>query len=283
MSEQEFTGAVRRLHQAVIRAANTVSHPMSPWRRSLSSAYGSLLYGLSGGRGLNAQINGDIYRIDPRFRWRLWPEYEAGLAAVLRARVEPGFCCMDVGANIGIYALQMARWSAPAGRVIAFEPNPKTFDVLARHVRMNGLGGRVTLVPMAAGRETGQARLFDLEAGSGLSRLGGANPATEGPVDATDVQLTTIDAYCGRFSVRPDLILIDVEGFEFDVLAGAADTIRRARPQVFVELHPHMYPDGEASRAVGARLIADLGLRPVPVGDARQDPWSVGCVSLEPA
>lgn len=256
---------------------------MTPWRRSLSSAYAHVLYGLSGGRGLDAEINGDIYRVDPRFRWRMWPEYEAELAAVLRARVRPGFCCMDVGANIGIYVLQMARWSSPDGRVIGFEPNPKTFEVLARHVRMNNLGGRVALVPMAAGRETGRAKLYDVQAGSGLSRLEHANPAIAGNVDATDVQLTTIDEYCGRFNVRPDLILVDVEGFEFDVLAGAVETIRRARPQVFVELHPHMYPDGEASRAAGARLIAELGLRPVPVGDARRDPWSVGCVSLEPA
>jgi FkbM family methyltransferase len=248
----------------------------------LSSAYAHVLYGLSGGRGLDAEINGDIYRVDPRFRWRMWPEYEAELAAVLRARVRPGFCCMDVGANIGIYVLQMARWSSPDGRVIAFEPNPKTFEVLARHVRMNNLGGRVALVPMAAGRETGRAKLYDVQAGSGLSRLEHANPAIAGDVDATDVQLTTIDEYCGRVNVRPDLILVDVEGFEFDVLAGAVETIRRARPQVFVELHPHMYPDGQASRAAGARLIAELGLRPVPVGDARRDPWSVGCVSLEP-
>ena len=76
--------------------------------------------------------------------------------------------------------------------------------------------------------------------------------------------------------MRPDLILVDVEGFEFDVLAGAVETIRRARPQVFVELHPHMYPDGEASRAAGARLIAELGLRPVPVGDARARPLVSG-------
>jgi FkbM family methyltransferase len=265
----------------VIRTANSVSHPMTPWRRSLSSIYSNVLYGLSGGRGLDAEINGGIYRIDPRFRWRLWPEYEADLAAVLRARVRPGFCCIDVGANIGIYVLQMARWSSPDGRIIAFEPNPKTFEVLKRHVRMNDLGGRVALVPMAAGRQTGRAKLYDVQAGSGLSRLDNANPATVGPVAATDVQLTTIDEYCARSGVRPDLILVDVEGFEFDVLAGAAETIRRARPQLFVELHPHLYPDGEASRATGARLIAELGLRPVPVGNARRDPWSVGCVSLE--
>lgn len=281
MAEQEFTGSFRRLHRAVLGVANTVSTSESPLRRWLSPAYTNLLYSLSGGRGVEAEINGDTYRVDPRFRWRVQPDYESALAAFLRGRVRPGFCCIDVGANIGIYVMQMARWSSPGGRVIAFEPNPNSFEVLQRHVRMNHLEDCVTLVPLAAGREAGTAQLFDSEPGSGLSRLGGANPAIVRPVSPTDVQLTTIDEYCARSGVRPDLLLVDVEGFEFDVLAGAAETIRRVRPAVVLELHPHLYPEGEASRVAGARLMSDLGLRPVPVDDPGRDPWAVGMVSLE--
>lgn len=254
----------------------------APLRRALSPIYTHLWYGLTMGRGIPAEINGDSYRIDPRFRWRVRPTYEWDVANALRSRVRPGFCCIDVGANIGIYVLQLARWSAPDGHVVAFEPNPKTFPVLSRHVRMNQLDGRVTLVPMAAGRTEGHAALFDAQAGSGLSRVGAANPAIVGHVRSTDVEVTTIDAYCARTGIRPDVVLIDVEGFEFDVLAGAAETIRRTRPQVFVELHPHLYPNGAATQAEGARLLAELGLRPVPVEDPHRDPWLVGCVRLEP-
>jgi FkbM family methyltransferase len=281
VTEQEFTGWYRRIHRAVIGLADKISTPDSVLRRRLSPAYTTLLYGLSAGRGTPADINGETYRIDPRFRWHLHPRYEAELAAFLRARLRPGQCCIDVGANIGIYVMQMARWVAPGGRIVAFEPNPGTFEVLARHVRMNDLGERVTLVPLAAGCEAGAARLFDDQAGSGLSRLGGANPSIGGPVAATDVQVTTLDAYCSNTGTRPDWILIDVEGYEFDVLAGAVETIRRLRPGVIVELHPHLYPDGETTRAEGARLIRDLGLVPVPVDDPTRDPWSAGAVSLQ--
>lgn len=282
MSQQEFTGWFGAMHRAVMRCANLVSTPDSPVRRALSPAYSTLQYALTGGRGVAAEINGDIYRIDPRFRWRLQPAYEADLAGFLRARVKPGQCCIDVGANIGIYVMQMSRWTA-GGHIVAFEPNPRSLEVVARHVRMNGLGDTVTLVPAAAGREEGSARLFDVEPGSGLSRLGAANPAIQGVVDGTAVRVTTIDAWCRASGVRPDWILIDVEGYEFDVLAGARDTIRQCRPGVVVELHPHLYPDGTATELEGRRLLAALQLRPVPVGDPDRDPWSVGAVSLEPA
>ena len=283
MSEQEFTGWYRRIHQAVIGLAGKISTSDSPLRRRLSPAYTTFLYGLSAGRGVPAEINGEIYRVDPRFRWRLHPNYEAELADFLRARVRPGQCCFDVGANIGIYVMQMARWIAPGGRIVAFEPNRGSFAVLARHVRMNDLGDRVTLVPLAAGRESGAARLFDDQAGSGLSRLGAANPSIAVAVESTDIMLTTIDEYCSTTGARPDWILIDVEGYEFDVLAGAVETIRRYRPGVIVELHPHLYPEGETTRAAGARLIHDLGLVPVPVDDKHRDPWAVGAISLEAA
>ena len=265
-----------------MRSANLVSTPDSPVRRALSPAYTTLQYALSGGRGVAAEINGEVYRIDPRYRWRLHRSYEAGVADFLRARVKPGQCCLDVGANIGIYVMQMSRWTA-AGRVVAFEPNPKSLAVIARHVRMNGLGDTVTLVPAAAGREEGTAQLFGLAAGSGLSRLGGANPAIQGAVDGTAVRVTTIDSWCRTAGVRPDWILIDVEGYEFEVLFGARDTIRDCRPGVVVELHPHLYPKGAATEGEARQLFAELRVRPVPVDDPARDPWTLGAVILEPA
>ena len=280
---KDFTGWYGRFHRAVIGMANRLSTADSGWRRALSPLYTGLLYAFSLGRGVPAELNGEIYRVDPRFRWHLHPSYEGATADFLRARIRPGQTCFDVGAHIGIYVMQMGRWVGPGGRIVAFEPNPFTFQVLTRHVRINDLGGRVTLVPSAAGRAPATAQLFDVQAGSGLSRLGGPNPSIVGDVAARDVEITTVDAYCARTGAKPDWLMIDVEGYEFDVLAGAVETIRRCHPGIIVELHPHLYPEGAATQATGAWLLAGLGLRPVPVDDPGRDPWAVGAVSLEPA
>jgi FkbM family methyltransferase len=270
---------VRGLNRTLLRLADTVIGPQHPIRRRLSPLYSRALGLASGGRGYPAEINGAVFRIDPRYRWAAWHEHERAVAHYLAERVASGQCCFDVGANIGLYVLQLARWSAPAGQIVAFEPNPSTLEVLKAHVRMNGLDSRVTIVPMAAGSSVGTAPLFDTTAGSGLSRIGSAHPGVAAAVTPVTTPVTTIDEYCRSSGRVPDWMLIDVEGYEYEVLLGAADTLRRHRPRVIVELHQHV--SSEASREAGLRLLDDLGLEPVVVpgsGEGRSETT----VSLQP-
>jgi FkbM family methyltransferase len=271
---------VRRLHHFFLWLADRVSSPGGPVRRRLSPLYSAFLDLVTLGRGFPADINGQIFRIDPRFRWSVWHAHERAVAEYLASRVKPGHVCFDVGANIGIYVLQLARWSAPDGRIVAFEPNPATLSVLHKHLEMNGLQYRVTVVPLAAGSRPGPAQLYDSGAGSGLSRLGAPHAGIVVPVEPMDVSMTTIDDYCRETGIVPDWILIDVEGYEYEVLLGAADTLRRHRPHVLVELHAQV--SSEASRASGQRLLSELGLTPVPIeGAARHREEEF--VTLEPS
>lgn len=258
-------GTIRGFNAAVIRLADTIVPPENRVRRALSPWYSSLLNALSGGRGYPADINGQVFRIHPQFRWTAWHAHERELAEYLASRITPGQTVFDVGANVGIYVLQIARWSAPDGRIVAFEPNPATLGVLRAHIAMNGLESRVTIVAKGAGARAGTADLYDSEAGSGLSRIGAPNPGIDVPVAPTPIALTTIDDYCRETGIVPDWILVDTEGYEYEVLQGAADTLRHHTPRVVVELHPHLC--SAESRAAGERLLRELGLKALPIGD----------------
>jgi len=281
--EQRLGGLLGRIHHVVSTLAGGARRRHSPLRQRMSPIYGHLLHALSAGRGVRAEINGQSFRLDPRFRGFIQPDYEADLAAMLRARMTPGQCCLDVGAHVGIYALQIARWTAPGGRLIAFEPNPGTAGVLRRHLRMNRLNHAVQVEEVALGATPGRSLLFG-GSGSGLSRLASPNPDAPRSGGARTVAVSTVDDYCGTHAVLPDWLLIDVEGFEFEVLAGATETIRaRGRSlSIVLEIHPTLWPltGWTASRA--SALFASLGRRPVPLVGQRDVLADYGSIELAP-
>jgi FkbM family methyltransferase len=258
--------AARRTAQMIGRESWLIRH-MRP-------AYESLLDWSGGGAGVPWEINGVTYRIDPHHRHRLGQNYDAPVAAFLRERIKPGALCFDVGANVGVYVLQFARWSAPTGRVVAFEPNPGARVILHRHVRMNGLAERVRVVPAAVGETSGEEILYAAEA-DGMSRLGEPNKALAGNACAITVPVVTLDDYCTSEGLKPDWLFIDIEGFEIAALAGARELVQERRGElgIIVEMHPNVWDSANTTRARAETLLAELGLRAEPLTGQR-DPLS---------
>lgn len=132
---------------------------------------------------------------------------------------------LDVGANIGEWTAACFR-AAPDATIYSFEPSESAF---ARLTERFGGSSNPRLINTAVGRQDGYARLWADQPGSGLASL------TKRRLDhlnidfqfAEEVQLTSLDSWCERNSVTPDLLKIDVEGHEFDVLSGALNTLRQ--------------------------------------------------------
>lgn len=229
--------------------------------RRLRPAYESLLDLSSGGRGIRWEINGETFRVDPRCRHRLGHNYDAPVAAFIRERIRPGALCLDVGANVGVYVLQFARWAGAAGRVVAFEPNPSALRLLRRHVELNDLAGRVTVVPAAVGARGGEAVLFASGA-DGMSRLGAPNELIADSVEEVTVPVVTLDEFCLSRGLEPDWLFLDIEGFEIAALEGARSLIegRGASLNVVVEMHPDVWHTAETTRAGAEKLLRELRL-----------------------
>ena len=190
----------------------------------------------TGGRGLSCTLpSGEQVRVLPEHRYLSWNPIEY---AAFRATVGPGSIALDVGANVGAYAVLLGQWVGPSGRVYAFEPSPPAFRGLVRHVELNALGTVVKPVGAAVADHDGFGELI-VAATAGESRLAGTAERGE----TVNVPSVTIDAFCAREAIRPALIKIDVEGGELAVLRGARETIRRGGESLalFVELHPSIW------------------------------------------
>ncbi|HEU5475407.1 MAG TPA: FkbM family methyltransferase [Actinophytocola sp.] len=174
----------------------------------------------------------------------------AGIALTYR-RFEPelrrldDFCprrgtALDVGAWYGPWSRALAR---QVDTVIAFEPNPEVAAVLASTVP-----GNVRVVRSAASDHIGEETLW--VPGEGLGTEGVASlraPANPG-ARAVSVPTTTIDALD---LADVTMIKLDVEGAELAALRGAADTLRRCRPVLLIELEYRHGPVDEVLAFLG--------------------------------
>jgi FkbM family methyltransferase len=252
--------------------------------RALRPAYERLLEIASGGRGYLHTLNGsERFYIRPRHRPLYPATYDVPVMNYLRARVRPGHVALNPGANAGVYALCLARWAGPTGHVYAFEPNPAIRAVLDDTARRSGLAGCLTSVPDAIGAETGSAT-FMVSDSSGLSRLGQPNPeARDVAHHAVAVGITTIDRFCADRHLRPDWLMMDIEGYEVAALRGARETIRagRGRLGIVLEMHPALWEMSGSSRSDVERLLAELGLVPVALAGQIDPLGEKGIVRLE--
>ena len=206
---------------------------------AIRPAYNFVLERLYGRKGLSRTIHGEqSIRLLPCAR--LIPEeYEPQVLDLLKQTITPGAIVLDVGANVGVSAMMMARWCGPEGHIHAFEPSPNPKQLLTEHLRLNGLSDRVTVCPSALSDAEGTTTFY-ASGISGKSALSGANIGQS--AEEVQVSVTTIDAYCQAKNIKPSLIKIDVEGFEFNVLNGARNTLQEVRPSILVELHPMNWP-----------------------------------------
>jgi FkbM family methyltransferase len=246
---------------------------------AIRPGYDSVLQRLYGRSGLSRTIHGEqSIRLLPCAR--LIPEdYEPAVFNLLKQTIKPGSVILDVGANVGVLAIFMARWASPGGRVYAFEPSPTPRKVLIEHLRLNGVSSGVTVCPLALGDIEGEATFYAVGI-SGKSALSGVNLGRE--AERFRVPVTTIDAFCRSQNIKPSLIKIDVEGFEFSVLNGARDTLKEFRPSVLVELHPMNWPALGIEPSWAAAQLAELNYTVSPV-EKQNDIFSEHAhVMLEP-
>jgi FkbM family methyltransferase len=151
-----------------------------------------------------------------------------------------GSTVYDVGAWEGVYTLFFARAVGPAGKVITFEPNPANCERVLENLSLNNVGN-VVLRPVALGRVPGRAMLV-VEggvAGEGHVRsTGDTDTRPKSSETIVQIDLATMDQEIEVHGLPPpDLVKIDVEGFELNVLQGMTATIAERRPRLFIEVH----------------------------------------------
>jgi protein O-GlcNAc transferase len=156
-----------------------------------------------------------------------WFEPEISL---VRHLMQPGEDALDIGANHGFYALEMAR-CGPDSHVWAFEPTQAPRHLLTGSVRDNGFQARITIVPAGLAER-------DCEAEFSVSDHSEFNQRGVGTGAAERVQLFALDGFLERRAPgrRIGLVKLDAEGEEARIIAGGQRFFAEQQPVVVFEL-----------------------------------------------
>lgn len=236
----------------------SMRHMLLKWARPLLLKTANLVQRLLLPLRLSASrtVNGHKIRFDPGtdigMNLLVTGHFEPYAIAQCANFVRPDGAVLDVGANIGVHAVQFAGL-VPNGKVICLEPARKTFNWLLRNV-----ADLENVIPInAALSDAAGLYTFFVAADNAYSGLKDTRrkaierKETIACFKADELLLPLLGKQ------RVDLVKIDVEGFEMQVLRGMQELILRHRPVIFCEIFggEHSNPDPEAT----VRFCTSLG------------------------
>jgi FkbM family methyltransferase len=174
----------------------------------------------------------------PSLQGWFWPQDDSAIECMLHLpsyepvawiSPQPGHVFVDIGAHVGWYSLRAARAVGSTGLVIALEPDPKNRHQLETNLSLNKVRN-CKVVPLAAWSRPGR-----MPWRPGQESVWHKIDEQEG---SEVIEAARVDDIVAKWNLeRVDWIKMDIEGGEVEALKGAAATLCRFRPALFIEVH----------------------------------------------
>lgn len=147
---------------------------------------------------------------------------------LFKKELETGANVLDIGSNIGYYALIEAKEVGEKGCVRAIEPVPENFETLEKNVELNQYDN-IDCINKAAGSKDTEARIKK-------SPSPNRNRIDEKNEYNIVTEVETVDSL--RDNIEPEMIRMDVEGYEIEIFKGMENVLKKDSLKLFLELHP---------------------------------------------
>jgi FkbM family methyltransferase len=199
--------------------------------------------------------------------------YERSTVRLFERLLRPGMNVVDCGANLGYFATLAAKLVGASGRVDAIEPDPINRVRLEENIALNHQQSVVRVHAAAVGNDAATLRMT--RSSGDFSNHGEASLVATHQGEAFDVRVDRADVLVDRV---PDLVKIDVEGFEVRAIEGMSSWMRSTKPPTLVvECNRKTLEDAGASPVVLLELIQSL----VPGAEVWEIDWPMKRVTRQ--
>jgi FkbM family methyltransferase len=176
--------------------------------------------------------------------------HEPITTTLMQQELQEGMNVIDIGANLGYYVILEAKLVSPGGGILAIEPYPESVSLLRKNVLANRMENIVVVKEVAVGASSGYADMYT----SSRTNWNSMIPFAQGQ-PSIRVEVCPVDEIEELGKVN--FVRMDIEGYETEALKGMGEILRRDKPLLCIELHPHIVDPWQIKEALMA--LGELG------------------------
>ena len=166
----------------------------------------------------------------------MFQTHEPLTTRLLSKELRKGMTCLDVGSNIGYYAMLESHIVGNEGKIIAIEPSPNNYEYLKKNLELQPTSN-IDAYNFAAADKDGQVNFLIYKESNGCMTIPDGEKTTI-PGEVIKVQAKRLDNFLDEISVKKvDFVRMDVEGYEYHILKGMKNTIKNSKPMFQIEVH----------------------------------------------
>lgn len=166
----------------------------------------------------------------------IYGNHEPLTTQIISDELIEGMNCLDIGSNIGYYALLESKKVGPTGIVWAIEPSPENFFILTENIKLLDYDN-VKAFNFAIGDVNGEIE-FIISKKSNWSKVKEENDLVEEGDRIIKVTLRTLDSFVLENNLKNiDLLRMDVEGYENKIITGGLEFLKKFKPIIMIEIH----------------------------------------------
>ena len=228
LDKQKYIRAMHKRHQALFEYADYL---MDTDLENIILENGQI-YGTLKGSGIKLLMDRNDARFIP-VEILNFHSFDAEERELLFSIARESRHVLDIGANIGWYALNFAKLPG-VKKIYAFEPIYQTYSYLQRHVALNGVKGRVFPQHVGLSDKIEEIDFYWTNREYGAASMKNIQRRTN--IEKIRCRVTTMDQFMKNRRFAVDLIKCDVEGAELFVFKGGRQTLQKDKPAIYTEM-----------------------------------------------